>query len=274
MKKTTLSLLALMLVFALALTGCGGKQAAETTAAPAETLAPDQTLELTSWTLTPATWSSPNGATVNLTATPNGYAEGQSAAFIVRLEGTDIENIVCDWNGSAYTASADLNAADGYCYYVLLTAADGTQTEVAVNTPTAMVDEALINMATALQSYCSLTVSASSQEGDKLTIDEGNVTIQLPLITDEGQSIVCDEAVLVMTSDGEEVGSAQLKLEDAPDAGSYTLSITGTAFTVPALEDDHRVELRLDVTLSNGQTLSAMGGSWIYNDGKLLLAAG
>lgn len=275
MKKTTLSLLALVLVFSLALTGCGGQKAEETTsAAPAETLAAGQPLELTSWNLTAATWSSPNGATVNLTATPNGYAEGQSAAFIVRLEGADVENVPCSWDGSAYTASADLNAADGYCYYVLLTAADGTQTEVAVNTPTAMIDEALINMATALQSYCSLTVSASSQDGDQLTIGEGNVTIQLPLITNEGESIVCDKAVLVMTSDGEEVGTAELELEDAPDAGTYTLSIAGTTFTVPQLEDDHRVELRLDVTLSNDQTLTAMGGSWIYSDGKLLLAAG
>ena len=274
MKKTALSLLALLLVFALALTGCGEKEAAETTAAPAETLVADQPLELTAWTLTPATWSSPNGATVNLTATPNGYAEGQSAAFIVRLEGTDIENIPCQWNGSQYTASADLNAADGYCYYVLLTAADGTQTEVPVNTPTAMVDEALINMETALQSYCTLTVSGSSQEGNTLTITEGTVVIQLPLITDEGQTILCSEAVLVLISDNEEVGSAELTLEEAPDAGTYTQSIAGTSFTVPALEDDHRVELRLNVTLSNGQSLSTMGGSWIYNDGNLLLAAG
>lgn len=274
MKKTATFLLALVLVFSLALTGCGEKQAAETTAPAAETLAAEQPLALTGWTLTPATWSSPNGATVNLAATPNGYAEGQSAAFIVRLEGTDVENIPCDWNGSQYTASADLNAADGYCYYVLLTAADGTQTEVAINTPTSMVDEALVNMATALQSYCSLTVSASTQEGDQLTITEGIVTIQLPLITDEGQSILCTKALLVMTSDGEEVGSAELTLEEAPDAGTYNHSIAGTVFTVPALEDDHRVELRLDVTLSNDQTLTAMGGSWIYNDGNLLLAAG
>lgn len=275
MKKTMLSLLALVLVFALAVTGCGDKKAEETTAAaPAETLAPDQPLELTAWDLTASTWSSPNGATVNLTATPNGYAEGQSATFIVRLEGADVETVPCDWDGSRYTAAAELNAADGYCYYVLLTAADGTQSEVAVNTPTAMTDEALINMETALQSYCSMTVIASEQNGSKLTISEGTVTIQLPLITNEGESIVCDKAVLVMTSDGEEVGSAELALDDAPDAGSYTLSIAGTVFEIPELEDDHRVELRLDVTLSNNQTLTAMGGSWISNDGNLLLAAG
>lgn len=274
MKKTMISLLALVLVFSLAVAGCGGKQAQETTAAPAETLAPDQPLELTGFKLTASTWSSPNGATVHLSATPNGYAEGQSASFIVRLEGVDVENIPCDWNGSEYTASADLNAADGYCYYVLLTAANGTQTEVAVNTPTAMVDEALINMSTALQSYCSLTVIASEQSGDKLTISEGTVTIQLPLITDEGQSIVCDSAVLVLTAGGEDIGSAKLQLEEAPDAGTYNLSIAGTEFAVPEMDNDHRAELRLDVTLSNGQTLTAMGGGWIYNDGSLMLIVG
>lgn len=274
MKKMMLSLL--VLVMLICMVGCGSDKTEETTTAPApaETLAANQPLELTGWDLTASTWSSPNGATVTLTATPNGYADGQAASFIVRLEGEDVENIPCDWDGSRYTASADLNAADGYCYYVLLTAADGTQTEVAVNTPTAMTDEALINMSTALQSYCSLTVTASEQKGDTLTITEGSATIQLPLITNDGETIVCDKAVLVMTLNNEEVSSAELTLEDAPDAGSYTLSLAGIQFSVPEMEDDHRVELRLAVTLSNGQSMSAAGGSWIYNDGSLLLAAG
>jgi len=274
MKKMTLALLILALL--VAMTGCGSKQAEETTAAPApvETLAADQPLELTGWDLTASTWSSPNGATVHLKATPNGYAEGQSATFIVRLEGEDVETVPCAWDGAVYTASAELNAADGYCYYVLLTAADGSETEVPVNTPTAMVDEALINMTTALQSYCSITVTDSKQEDGTLTITEGTVTIQLPLITNEGESIVCDQAVLVLTADGQEIGTAQLSVSDAPDAGSYTLSAAGVTFQVPQLEDDHRAELRLDVTLSNGQILSAAGGSWICNDGNLMLVAG
>lgn len=274
MKKTMSLLLVLMLL--ICLVGCGSKQAEETTAAPApaETLAADQPLELTGWELTASTWSSPNGATVHLTATPNGYTEGQSAVFIVRLEGEDVDSIPCTWDGSVYTASAELNAADGYCYYVLLTAADGAETEVAVNTPTAMVDEALINMATALQTYCSITVTDSVQEGSTLTITEGTVSIQLPLITNEGESIICDQAVLVLTADGEEIGTAQLSLSETPDAGSYTLSAAGASFQVPELEDDHRAELRLDVTLSNGQILSAAGGSWICNGGNLMLVAG
>lgn len=273
MKKMMLALLVLAML--IAMVGCGADKSGDSAAPSAnESLAADQSLTLIDWKLTPSTWSSPNGATVNLTATPNGHEEGQSAAFIVRLEGEEIENIPCDWDGSVYTAAADLNGADGYCYYVLLTAADGTQTEVPVNTPTAMVDEALINMATALQSYCSLTVVASGNEGNKLTISEGTATIQLPLITDEGATILCREAKLVLTFNGEDVDSVTLDVDEAPDAGTYTLSIAGIEFTVPAMEDDQQVELRLDVTLSNDQLLSAVGGSWFYNNGTLMLTVG
>ena len=121
-RKNILAVIALVAVFAFALAGCGSKDKEPTanTAASVPEMSAGQELTLTSSTLTAATWSSPNGATVNLTATPNGYAEGQSAAFIVRLEGEEAANVPCEWNGSAYTASADLNAADGYCYYVLL----------------------------------------------------------------------------------------------------------------------------------------------------------
>ena len=118
-RKNILAVIALVAVFAFALIGCGSKDNEPTanTAASVPEMSAGQELTLTSSTLTAATWSSPNGATVNLTATPNGYAEGQSAAFIVRLEGEEAASVPCEWNGSAYTASADLNAADGYCYY-------------------------------------------------------------------------------------------------------------------------------------------------------------
>lgn len=163
-RKNILAVITLVAVFAFALAGCGSKDKEPTanTAASVPEMSAGQELTLTSSTLTAATWSSPNGATVNLTATPNGYAEGQSAAFIVRLEGEEAANVPCEWNGSAYTASADLNAADGYCYYVLLTAADGTQTEVAINTPTAPTDDALINLESALNSYCNMTVASAT----------------------------------------------------------------------------------------------------------------
>lgn len=273
--KRIFSAIALIAVFAFVLAGCGAKE--EPAATAAETvpeLTPGQSLELTSSSLTAATWSSPNGATVNLTAVPNGYAEGQSAAFVVRLEGEDAANVPCDWNGSAYTASADLNAADGYCYFVILTAADGTQTEIPINTPTNITDDALVNMETALNSYCSMTVEASQQDGGKLTITAGSVEVQTPRITNEGEAITCGEAVLVLTFNEQEVARAELTLEEAEIPGSYTADIAGTSFDIPAMEDDQELAVRLDVTLSNGQFLTASGGTWTFLDGQMMTRVG
>ena len=268
-------LAAIALVFAFVLAGCGAKEEpAATTAETVPTLAAGQSLELTSCSLTVSTWSSPNGATIHVNAVPNGYAEGQSAAFVVRLEGGEAANVACEWNGSAYTASADLNAVDGYSYYVVLTSADGTQTEVPVNTPDNPVDEAMMNMETALNSYCSMTVEGSAQEGSKLTITAGSVEVQAPRITDEGETITCSEAVLVLTFNEEEVARAALTLEEAEIPGSYTADISGTSFDIPAMGDDQQLAVRLDVTLSNGQFLTAPGGTWTFLDGQMMTTVG
>lgn len=265
-RKHILILIALVAVFALTLTACGSKDEEEGN--------PDLPLGLASWSMDATTWSSPNGATVNLAATPNSYSKGQTAAFIVRLEGEEVENVSCEWKDKQYTASADLNAADGYCYYVLLTGADGTQVEVPVNTPTAPTDESLINLESSLNSYCDLTVETSGFDGSKLSITKGQVQVRPPRITNAGQAITCSEAVLVLTFNAQEVSREVLTLPEAGSDGLYVLDITGAAFTVPAMEDDQQLSLRLDVTLSNGQSLSAPGGTWFYTGGDLLSAVG
>lgn len=273
-KKTALILVAVLTAFALMLTGCGSKEAAaEPTAA--ETAAPEQVpLGLDSWELTASTWSSPNGATVHLSAVPTAHSDNQYAVFSIRLEGDDVENIPCQWDGKAYTASAELNAADGYCYYVVLTTTAGEQAEFPINTPASPTDESLINMASALNSYCHLLVEASDADSSKLTITSGFVQIQPPRITDDGKAITCTEAVLVLSFNGEEVDRKVLTLPEASATGSYELSIADSRFDIPAMEDDQQLTLRLDVTLSNGQTLSDANGTWSYIDGQLVSAVG
>lgn len=269
-RKYILILLALATI--LALTACNSDDASPTTPSVQANVA-DQPLGLAVWSMSATTWSSPNGATINLSATPNGYTEGQSASFVVRLEGEDIEAVPCKWDGTYYTASAELNAADGYCYYVILTAADGAQAEVAVNTPTDPIDEALINLEDALNSYCDLIVDTSDYSGGKLTVSQAHAQIQLPRITNAGQAITCSEAVLVLSYNGEDIDRQALTLSDVDASGRYALDVTA-AFTVPAMEDDEQLNLRLDVTLSNGQFLTAPGATWFYVGGDLLSAVG
>lgn len=267
-KKTILVLAALIAAFAIMLTGCGSKESAE----DPDVLGP--VLGLASWEMSATTWSSPNGATVHIKAVPTSVTEGQSAVFSVRLEGEEVESVPCEWDGTYYTASADLNAADGYCYYIVVTGADGAQEETAVNTPAAPTDESLVNMETALNSYCHLLVESSDSDGKKLTITAGTVQIQPPQITNNGEKVTCSEAALVLSFNGVEADRKALTLSEPGAGGIYELSIADIRFDIPAMEDDQQLTLRLDVTLSNGQTLSDTNGTWSYIGGELVGVVG
>ena len=283
MKKTTF--LALILALAVALTACGGEQApVETTAAaatetaavttvPVETTAP-QPLTLTGWNMTASTWSSPNGATIHIAATPNYYSENAKAEFVVRLESEDIASIPCQWDGTNYVASADLNAANGYSYYVLLTAADGKAEEIPVNTPEVPGNESFINMAAALESYCSVTVEESAFEEGKLILSGGKVQVKTPTITNEGETITCQEAVLVLELNGEQLSKQALTLAETETEGIWEAALDNISFDLPEMESNQKVEMTLNVTLTNGQSLTAFGGNWSYSDESLLPAFG
>lgn len=278
MKKWHTVLTVLMaLVMILSLSACGSKEAPETTAAveSTETEAAPVELNLTEWSLSASTWSSPNGATIHLTAVPTRHEDGDSAAFIVRLEGEEVANIPCTWENDTYTAAAELNAADGYCYYVTLTGADGASLEVAVNTPADPIEENYINMESALESYCSLTLGESTFADGKLTLADGTALVQAPRITDAGSNIACAQATLVLTLDGQEVGTAALTMAPGEADRSYEASLAGMSFEVPGgIGADQQLSLRLDVQLTNGQSLSAQGGSWYYQDGTIANAVG
>lgn len=273
MKKTRILAMLAILILALGLCACGKEGAAETTAAAEtqvqETLAP---LNINDWSLTASTWSSPNGATVHLSVTPS--REALSASFVVRLEGEEAARIPCEWKDGKYTASADLNAANGYCYYVVVTDLDGTAFEAGLNTPTDIRDETLINMEDALQSYCTVTVESSSVTEDALTLTGGYVQVQAPKIRNDGQEITCQEAVLTLSFNGEKIAKEELILQETDVIGGYELTLTDVSFKLPQMEADQQLSLQLDVTLSNGQTLTAPGGVWYYADAGLMGAVG
>ena len=194
-RKNAAVLMALVLVFALAMTACG-KEAAPETTAPVETTAAIP-LGLSNWSLTATTWSSPNGATINLSATPYGYVEGRTAVFTVRLEGEDVTSAPCTWDGSQYTASVELNAEDGYCYYVQMQDAEGNSAEIPVNTPSAVTNEAFIDLADALTSYCNLLITESSYADGQLTVASG--TTKPTHISMTERSAACESGEMIYT---------------------------------------------------------------------------
>lgn len=276
MKK--IRIFALIALLALSLCACGKEKAAapEATAAPTAAVEtqPAVPLTLTDWTMSATTWSSPNGATIHISATPNYYLEGQHADFVVRLESDDVASIPCQWDGTAYTASADLNAANGYCYYMILTAADGTSAEFAVNTPAEPTNEAFIDMEAALSSYCSITVDSSDFSDSNLTLTSGKVLVQVPAITDDGSVISCQDVSLVLNCNGQELSKQTLTMSESTTAGLYEASLENISFALPEMEEGLKVELTLNAVLTNGQMLSSYGGNWIYNSEALLPVVG
>ena len=210
---------------------------------------------------------------INSISTPKVNLRG--AVFTVRLEGEEVASVPCEWDGSVYTASAELNAEDGYCYFVLLTSASGTESEVTINAPSAPTDETLIDLADALNTYATVTVNTSELKDGKLTITDGTAQLQLPKLTLREGNVVCQEANLILSYDGQEVAREALSGVEADETGISNVSLTGVSFTVPGeMEDDHQLSLRLEAQLSNGQSITAPGGAWYYFDGGLILSVG
>ena len=274
--------LALCLVAAL-FSGCSkNPQAAQTPSEPTQStqattpatsgslahVEPEGSLQ--SWELNAAVWSSSNGATITLNAQPRSYEKGQGASFVVRLEGKEIENVSCTWNGSYYTASVDLEAADGYEYECVLFPPQGVGEHYTLSD----AYDSLVYMKRSLDAYCNLYISDFKDADGKFTVTAGWASVQLPQLTTAGTDIGFRKAELVFSLNGETVETQEISLPQGEGQGSYESSLSDISFTMPQMDDDYQLDLTLVVTLSNGEELSANGGSWFYNNGELKMAAG
>lgn len=232
-----------------------------------------ETGTIADWTLSGTPLIQGSGAAVSLSVTPTQYREGQLAAFRVLLNGQVVAELYCDWNGSAYTADIELDAADGYSYYVILTEPDGTQEHLELNSPEKPVDPMLVYMYSSLTASCMLNIYEWQISGDVLNLTAGSADIQLPLMTATGEAAACTAASLVLQLNGGEIERKNLTL---PQEGgdSLILEISGIAFTMPELEEGSQLDLWLEVVLSDGQVLTHSGSSWYYADGELIQAVG
>ena len=225
---------------------------------------------LSSWELSATVWSSSNGATVAFTGVPRNYEKGQSAAFVVRLEGKEVENVACKWDGQYYTASVDLEAADGYEYECVVFPPQGVGEHYTLSD----AYDSLVYMKRSLDAYCNLYISDFKVEDNKFVITAGWASVQLPQLTTAGKEVKFQGAKLVFSLNGETVESKDIALPQGEGQGSHETSLSSISFTMPQMDDEYQLDLTLVVTLSDGQELTANGGSWFYNNGELNMAAG
>ena len=285
-KKSALIARVLALCLAAsALTGCSNKPAqSQVTTAPTEITQATQPTQppvgslahveaegsLQAWELSAQVWSSSNGATVTLTAQPRAYEKGQGASLVVRLEGKEVENVSCNWDGNYFTASVDLEAADGYEYECVFFPAQGVGEHYTLSD----AYDSLVYMKRSLDAYCNLYISDFKDADGKFTVTAGWASVQLPQLTTAGTTIGFQKAQLVFTLNGETIETQDIDLPKGEGEGSYESSLSNISFTMPQMDDDYQLDLSLVVTLTNGEELTANGGSWFYNNNELKMAAG
>lgn len=223
--------------------------------------------------LTGSAWSSNNGATVTVTAVPSVYDESHTAALSVQLNGLEVEFVPCEWNGTAYVGTVDLNAANGYGYYFIITTADGNPTRMELNTPNNITDDTLVYMETALSAYANMVMENWEEKDGKLVVTSGFVQVQMPRLTADGKTGYAGSQ-LILKCNGQEVERKAIDLPQGEGIGSYEAAISNQAFTLPTLESDGLLELWLEVTLSNGQTIDTCACTWAYMDGSLVPSVG
>ena len=286
--KKKSALIARVLALCLAasdLTGCSNKPAqSQVTTAPTEITQATQPTQppvgslahveaegsLQAWELSAQVWSSSNGATVTLTAQPRAYEKGQGASLVVRLEGKEVENVSCNWDGNYFTASVDLEAADGYEYECVFFPAQGVGEHYTLSD----AYDSLVYMKRSLDAYCNLYISDFKDADGKFTVTAGWASVQLPQLTTAGTTIGFQKAQLVFTLNGETIETQDIDLPKGEGEGSYESSLSNIRFTMPQMDDDYQLDLSLVVTLTNGEELTANGGSWFFNNNELKMAAG
>ena len=175
---------------------------------------------LKDWHMSASVWEGASGATVSLSAVPGSYHEGQTALFSVRLNSFEVASVVCAWNGTSYTAEAELESSDGYGYYVTLIGADGTKEQIALNTPENTVDDTLVNLQSSMAAYGNVIVDNWSGNDNTITLDSGFIQVQLPRIASGSSDAALKEANLVFQLNGVEIQRRKIDLPAGEGEGS------------------------------------------------------
>lgn len=124
----------------------------------------------------------------------------------------------------------------------------------------------------ASDAYCNLIVDGFSTGEVQLIIDTAYVQVQLPQAA--ANSVTIRRAELVLMRGTNELYQQDITLEAGEGEGGYELTLTDLQLPLPELGADEQLDLKLEVTLSDGQSMRSASVSWYMEGEQLMLIAG
>lgn len=230
-------------------------------------------VNLKSWTLDTAPWEENTGADVTFSAIPSTYQPDLQAFLMVKLDGREIHLLPCQWDGTAFTSTVSVDAADGYSYFCQLTTPMGTQ--VLPLTGPGFSDPAdCVYLASNMSAYCNLMVNGWTENADSgLILTDAYAQVQVPRISAAGP-VELLSSELTLLHNGELTLRIPIQLSPSEVEGSLELMITNRNIPMPELEEGDTLELFLDIQFSDGRQLDAFGILWRMDQGRLSSAVG
>ena len=120
--------------------------------------------------------------------------------------------------------------------------------------------------------YCNLLVESFREEGVNLILDKGYVQLHMPQATADCLTVRRAELVLMM--DGSEMYQQDITLQEGEGEGGYETVLKNVSLPLPEMTEENQLDLVVEVTFSDGQSLRSPSASWYVEDGQLLLVAG
>lgn len=120
--------------------------------------------------------------------------------------------------------------------------------------------------------YCNLLVEQFHAEDVNLILDKAYVQLQLLQATTNCLTVRRAELVLMM--DGSEMYQQDITLQEGEGEGGYEAVLQNVSLPLPELTEENQLDLVVEITFSDGQSLRSPSASWYVEDGRLLLVAG
>ena len=226
-----------------------------------------------------------SGAKVSFFAVPNTWAETDRAILSVRLNGQEVQQAECVWDGGGCRAEVELPAADDYAYYFVLQHADGTQEQQVL--VASSEDYYAVHVAEGLRYDILLSPTCTYSFG-YWELSHYSADILLPGLLWSDETLVWEAADLVLYRHGKEFLRTSI-LDAQEDKQTNNNPFVQTAPAIPVapadggnpdmeyflireyvrldcklddLAEGEVIEARIRLSLNNGMTYEEVVGTW------------